>query len=159
MRYVSYQDRKKVAAALASGTRNAHAFSSSPRPVPGRRGEQPEAVPRRPTRPGRPLEHPAQPGRGPNHTYTATVDNITVRSDGVHLTPAGGHLVEPMAHRRAASRQNPDTVGRLPAGAIPRWWCHLTRPLTCHTGVHGQARREGSVAAVAALAHCCWVTA
>jgi len=26
---------------------------------------------------------------GPNHTYTATVDNITVRSDGVHLTPAG----------------------------------------------------------------------
>jgi len=26
---------------------------------------------------------------GPNNTYTATVDNITVRSDGVHLTPAG----------------------------------------------------------------------
>jgi len=102
MRYVSSQDRKKVAAALASGTKNAHAFSSSPRSVPDRRGEQPESVPRRPTRPGRPLEHPAQPGRrGPNHTYTAT----------------------------------------------------------CHTGVHGQARREGSVAAVPALAHCCWVTA
>jgi len=26
---------------------------------------------------------------GPNRTYTATVDGITVRSDGVHLTPAG----------------------------------------------------------------------
>ncbi len=32
---------------------------------------------------------------GPNHTYTATVDNITVRSDGVHLTPAGVTWLSP----------------------------------------------------------------
>jgi len=32
---------------------------------------------------------------GPNHTYTATVDNITVRSDGVHLTPAGVNWLTP----------------------------------------------------------------